>query len=37
MLIYNKDLAVSPITTHLPLNKVTKNIKKDQIVKNIIN
>ena len=33
MLIYNKDLAVSPITTHLPLNKVTKNIKKDQIIK----
>ena len=33
MLIYNKDLAVSPITTHLPLNKVTKSIKKDQIVK----
>ena len=27
MLIYNKDLAVCPITTHLPLKLVTKEIK----------
>ncbi len=32
MLIYNKILSVSPITTHLPLNKVSKELKKDLIV-----
>ena len=36
MLIFNKKLSVSPITTHLPLNKVTKNIKKQIIVNKII-
>lgn len=36
MLIFNKELSVSPITTHLPLNKVTKNIKKQIIVNKII-
>jgi 4-hydroxythreonine-4-phosphate dehydrogenase len=28
MLIYNKDLSVCPVTTHLPLKLVTKNITK---------
>ena len=28
MLIYNKNLSVSPITTHLPLNQVSNNINK---------
>ena len=28
MLIYNKKLSVSPITTHLPLKDVTRNISK---------
>ena len=31
MLIYNKNLAVCPITTHLPLKNVTKNINKNKI------
>ena len=31
MLIYNKNLAVCPITTHLPLKNVTKNINKNII------
>jgi 4-hydroxythreonine-4-phosphate dehydrogenase len=37
MLIYNNKFSVSPITTHLPLKKVAKEIKKDKICKNIIN
>ena len=28
MLIYNKNLSVSPITTHLPIKFVAKNINK---------
>ena len=32
MLIYNKDLAVCPITTHLPLKFVTKKINKKVIL-----
>jgi len=31
MLIYNKKLSVSPITTHLPLKDVPKNITKNKI------
>ena len=31
MLIYNKKLSVCPITTHLPLKSVTKNINKKSI------
>ena len=31
MLIYNKDLSVCPITTHLPIKQVTKNINKTSI------
>ena len=33
MLIYNKHLAVSPLTTHLPLKKVNKFITKKQITR----
>jgi 4-hydroxythreonine-4-phosphate dehydrogenase len=33
MLIYNKKLAVSPLTTHLPLKNVNKFISKKQIIK----
>ena len=36
MLIYNKKLSVSPITTHIPLNKVAKNIKKKKIINSAI-
>jgi 4-hydroxythreonine-4-phosphate dehydrogenase len=35
MLIYNKRLSVCPITTHLPLKFVAKNINKKQIIKKI--
>ena len=31
MLIYNKELSVCPITTHLPLKFVSKNIKRTKI------
>ena len=27
MMIYNKKLAVVPITTHIPIKKVSKNLK----------
>ena len=36
MLIYNKELAVSPITTHIPLSSVSKKINKNKIIKNVI-
>ena len=36
MLIYNKSLAVSPITTHFPIEKVSKNITKKSIVTKLI-
>ena len=36
MLIYNKDLSVCPITTHLPIKLVSKNISKKKIKKKII-
>ena len=35
MLIYNKNLSVSPITTHLPLKHVSKNIKKNLILEKV--
>ena len=35
MLIYNKILSVSPLTTHLPLKQVAKNITKKQILKKV--
>tara|TARA_B100000787_G_C16138365_1_gene270757 strand:+ start:78 stop:1043 length:966 start_codon:yes stop_codon:yes gene_type:complete len=39
MLIYNEKLSVSPITTHLPLKEVHKNISKKKIINqvNLIN
>ena len=36
MLIYNKNLSVCPITTHLPLKQVAKKINKKTIIKKII-
>ena len=35
MLIYNKKLSVSPITTHLPIKHVSKNIKKLKIIQKV--
>ena len=35
MLIYNKNLSVSPITTHLPLKYVSKNIRKNLILEKV--
>ena len=36
MLIYNKKLSVCPITTHLPLKLVAKDITKKKIIKKVI-
>lgn len=36
MLIYNKNLSVCPITTHLPLKAVSKNITKKLITEKVI-
>ncbi len=36
MLIYNKDLSVSPVTTHLPLKSVPKTINKKLITEKVI-
>ena len=35
MLIYNNKLAVSPISTHIPLKYVSKSLSKDKIVYNV--
>ena len=35
MLIYNKDLSVCPLTTHLPIKLVVKNINKKSITEKI--
>ena len=35
MIIYNKELSVTPITTHLPIKLITKNISKKIIIKKI--
>ena len=35
MLIYNKKLSVSPITTHIPLNEVSSKIKRSNIVNKV--
>tara|TARA_B100000989_G_C19481292_1_gene445253 strand:- start:264 stop:1223 length:960 start_codon:yes stop_codon:yes gene_type:complete len=37
MLIYNNKLSVSPLSTHIPIKNVTKQVNKDKIVKNLIN
>ncbi len=36
MLIYNKEIAVCPLTTHLPLSLVTKNISQKKIQNKIL-
>lgn len=36
MLIFNNQLSVSPITTHIPINKVEKKIKKKMIISKMI-
>ena len=36
MLIYNDKISVSPITTHLPIKYVAKNINKKKIVQNVL-
>ena len=36
MLIYNKEISVCPITTHLPIKQVTKFITKKNIIEKII-
>ena len=36
MLIYNPKISVSPVTTHLPLKYVTKNLSKKKIINNVI-
>ncbi len=35
MLIFNKELSVSPVTTHLPLKRIFNKITKNKIIKNI--
>ena len=35
MLIYNHKLAVTPLTTHIPIKNVSRHVKTDIIVKNI--
>ena len=35
MFLFNKDLSVSPITTHIPINKVAQKIKKKIIISKI--
>jgi len=35
MLIYNRKLSVSPITTHIPIDQVSKKIKKKKIIDKI--
>ncbi len=35
MLIFNEDLSVCPITTHIPINQITKKIKKKVIISKV--
>ena len=35
MLIFNQKLSFSPITTHLPVNMISKNLSKKIIIKKI--
>ena len=37
MLIYNSSFSVCPITTHLPINLVTKNLTRNKITNDIMN
>lgn len=36
MLIYNKKLSVSPLTTHIPLSQVSKKLSKSKMIKKLI-
>ena len=36
MLIYNPNFSVSPITTHLPVNKISKNLTKKKIINRVL-
>tara|TARA_B100001093_G_scaffold508205_1_gene569969 strand:- start:52 stop:1014 length:963 start_codon:yes stop_codon:yes gene_type:complete len=36
MMLYNKNLAVVPLTTHVPVRKVSSNINKDIIINKVI-
>jgi 4-hydroxythreonine-4-phosphate dehydrogenase len=36
MLIYNKELSVSPLTTHIPLKNIHKSITKNKIINQVI-
>jgi 4-hydroxythreonine-4-phosphate dehydrogenase len=36
MLIYNKELSVCPVTTHLPIKQVSSQIKQKKIIEKII-
>ena len=36
MLIYNKNLSVSPITTHIPFKKIPKKINEEKIINNCL-
>lgn len=36
MIIYNESISVSPLTTHIPVKKITKSINKNVIVEKII-
>ncbi len=36
MLIFNKNLSVAPITTHLPINRISKNLTKKSIIFKIL-
>ena len=37
MLIYNSSFSVCPITTHVPINRVTKNLSIEKIVRDVTN
>ena len=37
MLIYNSSFSVCPITTHLPINHITKNLTKNKIINDVTN
>ena len=37
MLIYNPSFSVCPITTHLPISHVTKNLNKKKIINDVMN
>ena len=35
MLIYNKNLSVSPVTTHIPINQVSRSLDQQKIIKKV--